>query len=1181
MATLPDKIALITLNCQGLRLDSNRSLLFSWLNCSHFHFICLQETHSISEAEFEAWVQDAIDQGVLRRQYKCISSPGTARSSGVAILYHPESSMSHCSRDSGGRLVCAEFLWGDIAFQLANIYGPNSKRDGDLFFESLYSVLDPDTPLILCGDFNTVVDPVLDRRGCNPSSPWAYNWPQSIAQLTSTFDLHDAWREKHPSAQQYTWHRPNGRQASRLDMFWLSAFFLVHILHSEILPFFRSDHSYVFLELSFPSTQRGRGLWKFNTTHLANAQFIQMIQEFWSFWQTQRSSFVFLSSWWDAGKIRLRQQIRSFCRKQASSTAKRLKSLDATVFHLHRRLSNGDDVQQFLDEANAEIAAIHRDRVRGARIRANVQWAEEGEMSSKYFFGLEKKHGQRRLIGSIKNFAGTTITVFDEIIREWVRFYGSLFSSQSLDLTTQSLFLNALSQKLSSTESASCEGPLSLAECHGALTAMKVGKSPGIDGLPAEFFQRFWDTLGQDYVDVMNYCYDSGRLSSSQGSGVITLLHKRGSRLDMKNWRPITLLCVDYKIAAKVIANRLLSVIHLVVHPDQSCGVPGRRSSDNLRLLHDLLANANTNKIGGAVISLDQEKAFDRVEWSFLERVLETMNFGPSFRQWVALFYTRIFSSVLVNGTLSEFFPVSRGVRQGCPLSPLLYVLVAETVACYIRNDPRIDGYSLPNGKTFKLCQYADDTTIVVRSEASLKAVFAVFDLYERASGAKLNVAKSHGLIFGWWRSKITPSIPLDWSTESIMVLGSQLANDGDELWSKPIKTLTTLLSSWKRRSLSYHGRALVANTLGLSMFWYLASFRIIPVDVIQQINTLIYAFIWQKPREWLARSSFTQRPSQGGLGLVDVACKTSSLHVQWIKRYFTTPDMPWKSFFEQHLRRAFQGRRVHQIIALPHGFPSSMKDLPRFYRAVLDSWFSLPRTTDLDGNVVIRFKDSLVPMVSLSPRQCYRIQLCQQRTQHRCIEKYRSWGFRVEWSLVWLNLHLWRFVRSVRNTNWLIAHAILPTADRLYRYNIAVDTCCHCGQPETLVHLFTSCPFAVSLSAWYFSLLHAYSSTASPPSPCELLVGYGKLNRLPPVFPALLGIIRHHIWLSRNSYKFEGRIPDTSATIIKVKSTLRFNIRVQQRHCPAHTFDHSWLGDGLFGSISFDDDLSFSACLL
>ena len=153
--------------------------------------------------------------------------------------------------------------------------------------------------------------------------------------------------------------------------------------------------------------------------------------------------------------------------------------------------------------------------------------------------------------------------------------------------------------------------------------------------------------------------------------------------------------------------------------------------------------------MGGAILSLDQEKAFDHVDWAFLLRVLRKMNFGDSFCQWITLFYSHIHSCLLLNGELTEFFPVSRGIRQGCPISQLLYVIVAETIASAIRADPLIDGFTIPGSDPVKLCQYADDTSIIVLSDASLNAVFALFSRYELASGAKLNVEKSHGLPFG------------------------------------------------------------------------------------------------------------------------------------------------------------------------------------------------------------------------------------------------------------------------------------------------------------------------------------------------------------------------------------------------------------------------------------------------
>ena len=180
-------------------------------------------------------------------------------------------------------------------------------------------------------------------------------------------------------------------------------------------------------------------------------------------------------------------------------------------------------------------------------------------------------------------------------------------------------------------------------------------------------------------------------------------------------------------------AGRLLKVIHAVVHTDQTCGVPGRFIGENVAFLRDVVGYATDTNSPVAVLSLDQEKAFDRVDWSFMHSVLVSMGFGSSFVRWVKLFYTNVQSCVNVNGYLSPFFSLSHGVRQGCPLSQLLYVLVSEAFAVNIRANPRITGLSLPGAPAplSPISQYADDTSIIVTSDNSIHAVFETFSLFE------------------------------------------------------------------------------------------------------------------------------------------------------------------------------------------------------------------------------------------------------------------------------------------------------------------------------------------------------------------------------------------------------------------------------------------------------------------
>ena len=145
---------------------------------------------------------------------------------------------------------------------------------------------------------------------------------------------------------------------------------------------------------------------------------------------------------------------------------------------------------------------------------------------------------------------------------------------------------------------------------------MNAGKSPGTDGLTAEFYLAFWADIGEDLVEVLNYGFQNGQLSVSQHRGLLSLIFKKGEKRDLKNWRRISLLCVDYKIGTRALAARLQKVLSSVLHEDQTCGVPGRSIVSNLYLIRDLIEYCSAKNLPLAIISLDQEKAFDRVNWN-------------------------------------------------------------------------------------------------------------------------------------------------------------------------------------------------------------------------------------------------------------------------------------------------------------------------------------------------------------------------------------------------------------------------------------------------------------------------------------------------------------------------------------------------------------------------------------
>ena len=256
---------------------------------------------------------------------------------------------------------------------------------------------------------------------------------------------------------------------------------------------------------------------------------------------------------------------------------------------------------------------------------------------------------------------------------------------------------------------------------------MKNEKSPGMDGFTVEFFQLFWIDLGFFVLRSINYGYQSGSLSITQKQGIITCLPKPNkSRHLLKNWRPISLFNVVYKMASAVIANRLKTVLHKLISEEQKGFIAGRFIAENVRTIYDILFETKNQELPGLILSIDFEKAFDTVSWKFIMKVLKYFNFGPSVIRWINLFKNGSESCIIQNGFISDFFKLKGGCRQGDPISPYIFILCAEILGKMIRSNDKIKGIKI-NTKEFKLSQYADDTQIILDgTEDSLKETLLI-----------------------------------------------------------------------------------------------------------------------------------------------------------------------------------------------------------------------------------------------------------------------------------------------------------------------------------------------------------------------------------------------------------------------------------------------------------------------
>ncbi|CAM2104851.1 unnamed protein product [Caretta caretta] len=229
---------------------------------------------------------------------------------------------------------------------------------------------------------------------------------------------------------------------------------------------------------------------------------------------------------------------------------------------------------------------------------------------------------------------------------------------------------------------------------------------------------------------------------------MLALLPKKGDLRNLRNWSPVSLLSTDYKIVAKAISLRLGSVLVHVIHPDQTYTVPDHSIFDNLFLVRDLLELGRRDGLSFALLSLDQEKAFDRVDHGYLLNTLQGFGFGPQFVGFLRVLYASAECLVKLNWNLTEPVSFGLGVRQGCPLSGQLYALEIEPFLCLLRR--RLTGLVLQEPELrLVLSAYADDVLLVVQDSGDLARVEACQTIYSAASSARVNWVKSSGLAVG------------------------------------------------------------------------------------------------------------------------------------------------------------------------------------------------------------------------------------------------------------------------------------------------------------------------------------------------------------------------------------------------------------------------------------------------
>lgn len=926
----------VTINVNGLRSDPvKRTATFKWLKENKYNVALLQETHSIDDFQTKIW----------DKQWggETFWSHGTNQARGVGILVEKniEVIKNSFKTDDNGQLARIRIKWEEKTYSILNVYAPNKNRHQ--FFDKLKNDWITATDnIIMGGDFNCVENPGLDRNNINQRvmQTQVEEGVACLQETTNNYMLQDLWRRLNPTKTQCTWTNTTGSW-SRLDRFYINV--IDHLpVKSEIVPFIHSDHNAVSLTIENTQIKIGRGAWKLNASILKSQEYNDIVkQTVEEIFHSDIHNFQSILQRWDFFKIQIKQKSIAFSRK----LNKRKKKHKRKLLHDLEKATEKNNIKRML-YLQEQLKTIENEDINGVRIRSKAKWHEEGEKSSKYFCRLEKRNGQDRLFRSVKTENGEIKETTEEVMKEQIKFYKKLYTKDNIDLVELENFLKAGKLRLKDEEAAEIDHPITEDEIKVIVKSMAPYKSPGLDGICAEWYKHFIDDLSPILKNLIDEIFENGQLTNSQQKGLITLLYKKGPRDDLRNWRPISLLNIDYKIITKILAKRLGTVMPLIIEEDQTCSIKGRNIDTNITLTRDIIDYANIENKPLAIIALDQEKAFDRVELPYLKRVLESFNFGKNFRKWISILYNNISSCILTNGLISDEFKLTRGLRQGCALSAPLYVIIAETFANNIR-DANISGFTFPDhpNQELRISQYADDNNLFITNDPSIIECFRVIRKFESVSGAKLNSQKTEGLWVGSWRNRQDRPIDITWKSDFIKTLGAHLGNiplEDLNIRSK-LERLNRTLNLWRQRNLSLKGKKVVINTIASSGLWYYTNVIPQPKWLQKEFKTIIFNFLWSGKGRPLKDKTAYLPTEKGGLGIIDIDYKITSQRTMFVKRLQQANGKKWTLlplYWLNDLNVKSTDIKKLGLKAFHTNLKLQGQDvIPKYYQEVLNAW--------------------------------------------------------------------------------------------------------------------------------------------------------------------------------------------------------------------------------------------------
>lgn len=758
----------------------------------------------------------------------------------LALMWKDSFKVSVLEADN--RIIDVKVSYGTLDFYLTCVYGDPVRARRKEVWDRLERIgLVRDEAWILAGDFIELMSNEEKSRGAirEESTFWdfrnlAQNCKLKEIRFTGNSLSWSGWREK-------AWVQCRlGRSFGNNE--WFTLFSRVCM---EYLDMYASDHRPIRICFTHERTGAHNKRFFFDKRMTTREGFEEVVKQSWGGVNGDKSTIM-------ERIIRCKQRITRWKKRTDMNSRDKITRLKAL---LEKEVSKTCPSNRVMQRLKHELAFAYREEETYWRQKCREEWLREGDRNTKFFQNCVKgKCMQNRILMLLDDLGrehfseGSKGNIAVDFFRELFR------SSDPFDLET--LFIR-FRGRVTDEMNVRLTSPVLEEEIKMAAFSVKGTSAPGDDGLTGAFYQKYWHIVGPSLSEEIQKFFHTSIMPDGWNHTLLSLLPKITKPTRMQDMRPISLCSVQYKIISKILCNRLKTILPQIISDTQGAFISGRLISDNILIAHEMVHGLRTNtKVSEECMAIktDMSKAYDRVEWNFLEVLMEQMGFDRSWIRWIMSCVSSVSFSVLLNGNSHGYIKPERGIRQGDPLSPFLFILCAEALVHSLNMAEemgRIQGIKLSSsGPAVHHLLFADDSLLLCKASGTeAKEILECLKAYGDASGQVINLQKS-SIIFG---SKVTDSI----KTEVKDIMGiDQEGGEGSylglpECFSGSKRRLLSFikeklhgrLNGWFSKSLSNGGKEILLKSVAMALPVYAMSCFKLPKEVCAKLTSAMIEF--------------------------------------------------------------------------------------------------------------------------------------------------------------------------------------------------------------------------------------------------------------------------------------------------------------------------------------------------